>query len=48
MDRGSIRGSMFALSAAAIGAGVLNLPYVLAMNGFVIGILFIIIGAFAS
>lgn len=45
MEQGSIRGSIFALCAVAIGAGVLSLPYVLKMSGWVLGTLLIIIGA---
>lgn len=48
LERGSMRGSMLQLSAAAIGAGVLNLPYVMSMVGFVNGIVFILIAAFAA
>ena len=48
MDAGSLRGSIFALCSAAIGAGVLSLPYVLALNGWLIGILFIFVGAIAA
>jgi amino acid permease len=45
MQQGSIRGSIFALCAVAIGAGVLSLPYVLKVNGWVLGTLLIMIGA---
>ena len=45
---GSIRGSIFALCSSAIGAGVLSLPYVLALNGWVLGITFIVVGAIAA
>ena len=48
MEAGSIRGSIFALCTSAIGAGVLSLPYVLALNGWVFGILFIVIGAIGA
>ena len=48
MEPGSLRGSIFSLCSAAIGAGVLSLPYVLVLNGWVIGICFIIIGALAA
>ena len=41
MDKGSIRGSIFALCASAIGAGVLSLPYVFNMCGYAMGILMI-------
>ena len=45
LDKGSLRGSIFALCASAIGSGVLSLPYVLRLNGFVLGYIFIIVGA---
>lgn len=45
MQQGSVRGSIFALCAVAIGAGVLSLPFVLRMNGWVLGTILIIIGA---
>ena len=45
MEAGSIRGSIFALVSSAVGAGVLSLPYVLALNGYVIGLFFICCGA---
>ena len=48
MGAGSVRGSIFSLCTSAIGAGVLSLPYVLALNGYVIGIIFIIIGAIGA
>ena len=48
MDAGSLRGSIFALCSAAIGAGVLSLPYVLALNGWLIGLIFIFVGAIAA
>lgn len=48
LEKGSVRGSIFSLCAAAIGSGVLSLPYVLALNGYVIGLLFVLIGAFAA
>ena len=45
MNQGSVRGSVFALCAVAIGAGVLSLPYVLAKNGWILGSILILIGA---
>ena len=48
MGAGSIRGSIFALCSSAIGAGVLSLPYVLALNGWAVGIAYIALGAFAA
>ena len=48
LGKGSIRGSIFALCASAIGSGVLTLPYVLALNGWAAGISFMIIAALAA
>jgi len=48
MQAGSVRGSIFALCSSAIGAGVLSLPYVLSLNGYVFGIAFIIISAIGA
>ena len=45
MKQGSVRGSMFALCAVAIGAGVLSLPYVLAQTGWILGTVLILVGA---
>jgi amino acid permease len=45
---GSIRGSIFALSNSAIGAGVLSLPYVFKLNGYVVATFYIFVGAFAA
>jgi len=36
------------LCASAIGSGVLSLPYVLRLNGWVLGVIFIVVGAFAA
>jgi amino acid permease len=43
-----LRGSIFALCASAIGSGVLSLPYVLRLNGWIAGLMFITIGAIAA
>ena len=48
LEKGSVRGSIFSLCACAIGAGILSLPYVLALNGWVIGMALILIGAVAG
>ncbi len=48
MQQGSVRGSIFALCAVAIGAGVLSLPYVLRINGCILGTALIIIGAISG
>ena len=48
LGQGSLRGSIFALCASAIGSGVLSLPYVLRLNGWVMGLLLILIGGFGN
>tara|TARA_B110000285_G_C15076774_1_gene591202 strand:- start:1137 stop:1352 length:216 start_codon:yes stop_codon:yes gene_type:complete len=48
LGKGSIRGSIFALCASAIGSGVLSLPYVLALCGYVAGVVFMTLGAIAA
>lgn len=48
LEKGSLAGSTYQLSAAAIGAGVLSLPYVLKESGIILGLILILIGAFAS
>ena len=48
MHQGSVRGSIFALCAVAIGSGVLTLPYVLRNSGWVLGTLLILIGGYSS
>lgn len=48
LGKGSLRGSIFALCASAIGSGVLSLPYVLGLCGPGLGILFMLLGATAA
>ena len=48
LDKGSLRGSIFALCASAIGSGVLSLPYVLKLCGYGMGIFLMLLGAFAA
>ena len=48
LDKGSVRGSIMALVSAAVGGGVLSLPYVFALSGWAIGISLIIISGFAG
>ena len=45
---GSLRGSIFALCASAIGSGVLGLPYVCALCGYVAGPVLMLIAANAA
>jgi len=48
MEQGSVRGSMLALTATAIGGGVLSLPYVCQLCGLVLGIVMLILGYLAT
>lgn len=48
LGKGSLRGSIFSLCASAIGSGVLSLPYVLRLCGYIEGTLFMILGATAA
>lgn len=48
LGKGSLRGSIFSLCASAIGSGVLSLPYVLGLNGWVLGLVFILVGGFCK
>lgn len=45
IGKGSLRGSIFALCSGAIGSGVLSLPFVLKLNGWLLGLGFILLGA---
>ena len=45
---GSMRGSIFALMATAIGAGVLSLPYVVKQSGLIVGIINLVGGSLIS
>jgi len=48
LDKGSVRGSIMALVSAAVGGGVLSLPYVLALSGWATGIFLLILGCVAG
>ena len=48
IGKGSLRGSIFSLCSGAIGSGVLSLPYVLKLNGWLLGLGFIVVGAIAA
>jgi amino acid permease len=48
LEKGSVRGSIFSLCSAAIGGGVLSLPYMLALSGWGTGLILIVVGAFAG
>eukprot|EP00743_Colponemidia_sp_Colp-15_P010303 GILK01011330.1.p1 GENE.GILK01011330.1~~GILK01011330.1.p1 ORF type:complete len:542 (-),score=85.12 GILK01011330.1:234-1802(-) len=45
---GSMKGSIFTLVSATIGAGILSLPYTLARSGLVLGILLLVFGGFVA
>jgi len=48
LGKGSLRGSIFALCASAIGSGVLSLPYVFGLCGWGLGFIFMCTGAIAA
>ena len=48
LEKGSVRGSIFALCASAIGSGVLSLPYVFGLCGWGLGAIFMLLGATAA
>lgn len=48
LEKGSIRGSIMSMVSAAIGGGVLSLPYVFCLSGWAVGISLILLGAFAG
>ena len=45
---GSVRGSVFNLCSATLGAGALSLPFAFSKSGWLLGLLMLIIGAFAT
>lgn len=44
MGPGSLRGAIFSLSASALGAGILSLPYAFSNCGIVLGLILILLG----
>jgi amino acid permease len=48
LNGGSVRGSIFSLCASAIGSGVLGLPYVCNLCGYVAGPVLMLIAANAA
>lgn len=48
LEKGSVRGSIFSLCSAAIGGGVLSLPYMFALSGWATGLCLIIVGTTAG
>lgn len=48
LEKGSIRGSIFSLCSAAIGGGILSLPYMFCLSGYLTGAFLIVIGTIAG
>lgn len=48
LEKGSLRGSIFSLCSAAIGGGILSLPYMFTLSGPVTGTLLLCIGVIAG
>ena len=48
LEKGSLRGSIFSLCSAAIGGGVLSLPYMFALSGWATGMILIVVGTVAG
>ena len=48
MEKGSVRGGIFNMISAALGGGVLSIPFVFVLSGWATGIILLIIGYFAS
>ena len=48
LNQGALRASTISLMMTAIGGGTLAIPHVLAQSGFVLGLIFIILGAIAA
>ena len=48
LEKGGVRGSTFALCSAAIGGGVLSLPYMFVIVGWGLGYILLLVGAFAG
>lgn len=48
LEKGSVRGSILSLCSAAVGGGVLSLPFVFVLSGWVIAVFLIVIGALAG
>ena len=48
LGKGSVRGSIFALCASAIGSGVLSLPYVFKLCGWGQGLFFMLCAAICA
>ena len=48
LEKGSLRGSIINLCNAAIGGGVLSLPYVFVISGWLTGLILMLVGGFAG
>ena len=45
---GGLKGSIFTLIAATLGAGTLTMPYAVSLNGYVLGPILMALGALVS
>ena len=48
MDKGGIMSSTLSLVSAAVGGGILSLPWVFAVSGWAVGVFLLALGAFAG
>ena len=48
LEKGSVRGSIFSLCSAAVGGGVLSLPYMFVLSGWATGIILLLVGSVAA
>jgi len=48
LEKGGVRGSIFSLCSAAIGGGVLSLPYMFVLVGWGMGYILLIVSGFAG
>lgn len=48
LEKGGVRNSMFLLCNAAVGGGVLSLPYMFVLCGWLTGYILLAVSAFAS
>lgn len=48
LEKGSVRGSILSLCSAAVGGGVLSLPFVFVLSGWAVAIALIVTGALAG
>ena len=48
LEKGSLRGGIFNMISAALGGGVLALPYVFVLSGWATGLILLAVGCFAA